>query len=918
MTASNYADFLNAVAATDGYQLYDERMGLEANAASILRTGKPGNYHYEAIEGKENCTVAYLNLFEVICYLGWLQHHFESTAQTYFLNEEKIKTFRKDDDFFTPWSITACYPSLDSQLKSNQNGFQIKDASEESVLKSGINLAADGSLGEILEEGALAILALAAAGGGERAPEVRREGAQGVIPVEERQVEAVEEARPVIEVPQDVLNLSPRKASPELIRKVFAVFLDHYYKLALVERYMPLISTWDRQEVRSAIERFARNIEKYEEYSSDVINYRMLPVIDRLEEITRLTIAKNSTWNEDRRSNYIEAINNATKAINYFNQSAECSIKFSEAKVAGNELLARALAHATAYYEKAVDNLIKGKHSYFPEHVAAQLAKAEEKFAKADRKIATYQTQEAGLAENQEIIRNNFVRYDELITESATKFKQALAAANLPEAFNRWNAGKAVETALEYRKKAIQTSSEKNQELADLSIEAFGYFWEAAERFTAAQKVFAIGDKENAHRLGSQGILFETAASGLKEAISYGEKAGQYVNETIKAKRANKDEAAIRNWMSIQYQKAIQPKVSSVREAFSNGLTDNEGSSNRSDLFLDDSLLRDEEENHNDYSIEWIENACGILNTGPGKPGYPLFQKALPSLKNALKYHHEATKSNSSVTEEEKKSWSQAAHHADKAVKGFLDAGTVKLSNASAGQTYSRSVHGYRLAEPGEDSDTPRKTAMKAAKKASQCAQEAESLREKNKTKTDSTNLPNGISAVVTESTAQQPAEAVVEVNPNPEKGAFTSIEAEQLAVIESKEQEGSTHLTDAVAERLARLQADLPTFSEKANNIASPGAKLWKQVIDQTNTAKRHLEKATKVPGSEKGMRLREAANKVMDAVDYLIQAAELKQRAAETCASGNLPESQRHSQAAKTAANAAQEAIQAARSLR
>jgi len=42
VTAGQYSDFLNAVAATDSYALYDVNMWTRAEDCKITRTGSPG------------------------------------------------------------------------------------------------------------------------------------------------------------------------------------------------------------------------------------------------------------------------------------------------------------------------------------------------------------------------------------------------------------------------------------------------------------------------------------------------------------------------------------------------------------------------------------------------------------------------------------------------------------------------------------------------------------------------------------------------------------------------------------------------------------------------------------------------------------------------------------------------------------
>lgn len=694
ITVSNYADFLNAVAATDQYQLYDKRMELEASTASLLRRGKPGSYHYEAIEGKENCTVSYLTLFDTICYLGWLQHDFESTAQTYFLNEEKIHAFRKNDDSFTPWNITACYLSLDPQLKSNQIEFQIQNATQEKILKNS-SIAGDNSLGEMLEEGALAILALAEAGR-ERAPEIREEGVERMIPLEERQVEALEEMEPAIEAPREVLDIAPRKPSLEVRRRVFQIFFEHYlYPLkekadALLLR--TTMSDSDRGFINSAKNRMLEAIKTFQENPSHVVNFRMLIVIDQCLRALHVS-TKSINCSERSVERYREEAKAATNTATLFIQSSEYFKKFLEAKAAGQSELARALAHVTVYSEKRAMKLMQGKLSGNLEQIVQELTRTEEKFAKADKKIAEYQNQEGDSWNTQKVMGMEF-RYNELIVELARKYKQALAAANLHEAASRWGAIKAVEKSLEYRRKA----TEKDNEAADLLMEIYGYYGEAAEMFAFAQKNFIA-------KMGTEffkGILMNETAKELERAIAYREKADQYSTE---ARGIKKQMAAIKNWASLQYQKAIQPKVVDTRDKFLRAL-------NRDPLSYNYSLYSAE----SDYNSSYYENLDDLTEI---EDVHDAFQQELskqkkeilPYFQKAIRYHQEAAKLDSNMSEEERSYWSEAADRINQIIDNFCN------TNAAG-----------------------RKKALKAIRKVAQLEQRALALRSKNSTRTNSTH----------------------------------------------------------------------------------------------------------------------------------------------------------------------------------
>src|SRR6476659_3432762 len=60
VTIGQYTAFLNAVAATDTYSLYNTKMATNLNFAGISRSGSPGNYSYSPI-GSPNKPVTYVN-----------------------------------------------------------------------------------------------------------------------------------------------------------------------------------------------------------------------------------------------------------------------------------------------------------------------------------------------------------------------------------------------------------------------------------------------------------------------------------------------------------------------------------------------------------------------------------------------------------------------------------------------------------------------------------------------------------------------------------------------------------------------------------------------------------------------------------------------------------------------------------------
>ncbi len=96
ITAGQYTEFLNAVARTDTYGLYDSRMGDTATwwGANIQRIGIPGSYSYGVASQWANRPVNYLHWGDAARFTNWLTNGQPSGLQSvsttedgsYFLN----------------------------------------------------------------------------------------------------------------------------------------------------------------------------------------------------------------------------------------------------------------------------------------------------------------------------------------------------------------------------------------------------------------------------------------------------------------------------------------------------------------------------------------------------------------------------------------------------------------------------------------------------------------------------------------------------------------------------------------------------------------------------------------------------------------------------------------------------------------
>jgi len=71
VTLDQYTAFLNAVAKTDTYGLYNTNLATNLNVAGISRTGSPGSYSY-AVIGDGQRPVTYVTWYDAIRFTNWL------------------------------------------------------------------------------------------------------------------------------------------------------------------------------------------------------------------------------------------------------------------------------------------------------------------------------------------------------------------------------------------------------------------------------------------------------------------------------------------------------------------------------------------------------------------------------------------------------------------------------------------------------------------------------------------------------------------------------------------------------------------------------------------------------------------------------------------------------------------------------
>jgi len=91
VTNAQYAEFLNAVAATDTNALYSTSMG--SGFGGITRSGSSGSYTYSAIAGRQDKPVNYVSWYDSLRFSNWLHNGQLSGAQDSTTTEDGAYTF---------------------------------------------------------------------------------------------------------------------------------------------------------------------------------------------------------------------------------------------------------------------------------------------------------------------------------------------------------------------------------------------------------------------------------------------------------------------------------------------------------------------------------------------------------------------------------------------------------------------------------------------------------------------------------------------------------------------------------------------------------------------------------------------------------------------------------------------------------
>ena len=113
VTAAEYAAFLNEGTTSNAFGSYDEKM------PDIIRSGEPGDYHYDVIEGKEVSAINYVSLQNVARYSAWkeVDYRTEEAWKHDFGTDPELAASTSTLNFnsrMDPSSLAQCWPENSS------------------------------------------------------------------------------------------------------------------------------------------------------------------------------------------------------------------------------------------------------------------------------------------------------------------------------------------------------------------------------------------------------------------------------------------------------------------------------------------------------------------------------------------------------------------------------------------------------------------------------------------------------------------------------------------------------------------------------------------------------------------------------------------------------------------------------------
>jgi formylglycine-generating enzyme required for sulfatase activity len=93
VTAGQYTEFLNAVAATDTYSLYNTNMWSDSTGCKIQQSGSSGSYSYAVAADRANRPVNWISWYDTLRFCNWLHNSQPSGPQNNSTTEDGAYTF---------------------------------------------------------------------------------------------------------------------------------------------------------------------------------------------------------------------------------------------------------------------------------------------------------------------------------------------------------------------------------------------------------------------------------------------------------------------------------------------------------------------------------------------------------------------------------------------------------------------------------------------------------------------------------------------------------------------------------------------------------------------------------------------------------------------------------------------------------
>lgn len=115
-TNAQYAEFLNAVAATDANDLYNTDMG--SGFGGITRDGSPGSHTYSTILGREQMPVGRISFYDALRFANWLHNGQPTGAQDATTTEDGAYDMTLGDDVVRKPSARVFLTSEDEWYKA--------------------------------------------------------------------------------------------------------------------------------------------------------------------------------------------------------------------------------------------------------------------------------------------------------------------------------------------------------------------------------------------------------------------------------------------------------------------------------------------------------------------------------------------------------------------------------------------------------------------------------------------------------------------------------------------------------------------------------------------------------------------------------------------------------------------------------